>query len=121
MTPGERMKAAHEAIGMSLTELAQRTFIDIDKLSKIEHNKRGLGGAELVTIASVIGVRPADLLYEPSDLLLRGDSRRPGGKEALELFGEFIDNWEMLHDIVVMYQDNTPIDRSIMGCPTPAR
>jgi transcriptional regulator with XRE-family HTH domain len=114
-TPGERMRTARTAINMSLTDLAHRTFIDIDKLSKIEHNKREIGGAEMVTIASVLGVRPADLLYEPSQTFLRGHSRRPGGKEALGLFDEFIKDWEMLEGIATMYEGEPATDRSLIG------
>ena len=103
---GTRVRDAREKANLSLTEVAERSFIDLDKLSKVEHGKRQLASSEIVAVASILGVRPEALMHDPARLLRR-DPTRQGGQEALNLFNEYAANWRLLNGLAAVFDPET--------------
>ena len=58
---GSRIREVRRRLGLSQTELARQAGISASYLNLIEHNKRGIGGKILNTIADLLSVRPSEL------------------------------------------------------------
>lgn len=67
-TPGNRVRQAREAAGLTQDEVAAIAPIDRSALSNIERGKRGLGADVAERLARVLGVRLEDLLPPPAEV-----------------------------------------------------
>jgi len=95
-TPGELIRKAREAAGLSQIALAERIGWTAGRLSHYETDRREAGLKELATVAKGIGIRLSSLI----DQLVRSDKRTKREildefleaditqEEALELIGE---------------------------------
>ena len=63
MKTGDIIKQFRKSIGMTQSELAEKVgFADRSTISKIERNQRNVNQEQIVKIASILGVTPADLI-----------------------------------------------------------
>lgn len=85
MTLGERIKARRKEIGMTQTELANKTgYADKSAISKIEKGLIELGQKGIVTFANALDTTPAFLMGWLDD----EDGGIVGAMKAAELKGE---------------------------------
>ena len=88
-----RLRETRCRIGLRQDVLAQLTGISADKLSKIEHNKRGIKQDELVTLALTLGLAPSELVGPTGSAQLRPGEAPPANvRKGLEVLDRFIEN-----------------------------
>lgn len=68
---GTRIRQQRNRVGLSQTDLARQAGISVSYLNLIEHNKRGIAGKVLLSIARELGV-PTSTLTEGADSELTG-------------------------------------------------
>jgi len=92
-TVGERIREQRKLKGLTERQLAQKTGMTQDKVSKIESGARGVSGSELYNIATALGVRPEQLLHDPLLAYYREGTGKPGTPAALAVFDRFVENF----------------------------
>ncbi|MBI1400042.1 helix-turn-helix transcriptional regulator [Hyphomonas sp.] len=76
---GGRIRAAREARGLNLHELARLSGISASALSLIETGQRDLRLTTLYRVAAALRVSAGDLLEDREDDVLQPTAIRPGG------------------------------------------
>ena len=64
---GDRLRALRRERALSLRELAGLTGVSHDGIQKLEAGKRGAHGRTVRTLASALGVEPAELMKGEDD------------------------------------------------------
>lgn len=105
MTTGEKIKARREELGMTQKELADKLgYRSKTSILKIEQDVCGIRQSKIIEIATVLGMRPIDLIDKPDNFEARAIS-----------YQTYLDNnpaMYELNDIIKKYaDDNTFIDK----------
>lgn len=82
---GAHIRAAREARGMSMSELARAARLSPGAVSRIEHGEREPGSGTLAAIARALGVEPGELMggpRAPGLALVRATAASPQGERA---------------------------------------
>lgn len=62
LTPGDRIRAARKALGLTQAELAERLELDQATISRVEAGElRRLSRGNLLLLATALRIRPTDL------------------------------------------------------------
>lgn len=93
---GRRIAAERQGIGMTQTLLAELAGLERDRLNKVEHGRRQLKASEAARIAAVLGVGVSDLEPVPDAMRFRDRNEGLAAQAAIELFGRFIRNCEII-------------------------
>lgn len=96
---GRRIAAERQGIGMTQTLLAELAGLERDRLNKVEHGRRQLKATEAARIAAVLGVSVSDLDPQPDPMRFRDRADGPAAQAAVELFGRFIRNCEIIESL----------------------
>lgn len=92
MAVGDRVRRERTLWGWTQRELADRTGIKRDVISKIETGDRNVSGTELVALATVLEVR-ADELGRPAAMVdYRVNRDLPATQDAIAWFERCVDN-----------------------------
>jgi transcriptional regulator with XRE-family HTH domain len=81
---------------MTQTLLAELAGLERDRLNKVEHGRRQLKATEAARIAAVLGVSVSDLEPRADPMRFRDRAEGPAAKAAIELFGRYIHNCEII-------------------------
>jgi len=68
LTPGEALKMLRELQGLSQNELSRLSGITQSNLSALETNARQMGRERALTLAKILHVHPAVLLFPDFDI-----------------------------------------------------
>lgn len=68
MTPGESIRIVRELQGLSQNELAELSGISQSNLSALENDRCQLGRDRAITLAKILKVHPAVLLFPDFDM-----------------------------------------------------
>jgi transcriptional regulator with XRE-family HTH domain len=117
---GTRIRQQRGRTGLSQTALARQAGISASYLNLIEHNKRGIAGKILLSIARELGVPPSTLtegaVSELTDTLLEAASTNPDQPTETSTLGEFagrFPDWSQL--LATVYRQNRDQDSIIMA------
>lgn len=66
-TPGERLRAAREAAGLSRTQLSSRSGVAVRTIARVELENRMPRVERLQALARALGITTADVLGESED------------------------------------------------------
>lgn len=78
---GKRIKSLRESQSIGLEEMAERTGLDVEQITRIESDKELPSLAPLIKIARALGVRPGTFLDdrdEPGPVISRKTNRKEG-------------------------------------------
>lgn len=90
---GTRIRQQRNRVGLSQTALARQAGISVSYLNLIEHNKRGIAGKVLLSIARELGVPPSTLTEdadsELTGALMEAASHVSGQSPETSMLAEF--------------------------------
>ncbi|MFC4065816.1 helix-turn-helix domain-containing protein [Actinoplanes subglobosus] len=85
---GGRLRAARQARGLTLQQVADATTLNKGFISRLERDEVSPSVASLVSICEVLGIRVGELFEPPATSLVRAGEGRPinfGGNDVHEL------------------------------------